>query len=362
MRGGEYVLDRLAQLFGPTDLHVMVRNSDQVHTQAIDRCRILTSPLQRLPWASGRLRRWYLPLYPWAVKRVHIDPAFDLLFSTSSAMIKSISPPRRSDGSMMPHLCYCHTPARYLWEQVGDYKTPTLSGRMRSTALRLAGPYLRSFDRNTADHVTQFIANSHHTAKRIERVYSRQSTVIHPPVDTRRFSPDPSINREDCFITAGAFEPYKKTDLIINAAIRTGIRLRVIGTGSETSRLQQIAAGHSNIEILGYVSSDRLLQLFQTARGFLFAAQEDFGMTPVEAMATGCPVIAYAHGGAEDWMQTPQCGITFSEQSVDSLCDAIKRFQSDNALFTTDNCRVNALRFSPDRFDTEVLKVVRETI
>jgi len=362
MRGGEQVLDRLARAFGPTDLYTMVHDRSLEHSPAIEACRIHTSILQRWPGGARRFRRWYLPFYPRAIESLRIpDERYDLLISTSSALIKSIRPPRGPDGRAVPHLCYCHTPPRYLWDQVGDYAGRDLKGRLRSTGLSASRMRLRVYDRQTAARVTRFIANSRHTARRIEKAYGREAVVIHPPVDVDFYTPDESgRTREDFYLVVSALEPYKRVDLAVEAAERAGRRLVIAGGGSNEAVLRQRARTSMNIEFLGPQPPNVLRDLYRRARALLFPGREDFGIVPIEAMACGCPVIAYAYGGAEDWMRD-RCGVTFTLQNAEALGEVIRAFEADPAI-DPHRCRANAARFHPDRFDAEFSEVLDQVL
>lgn len=350
MRGGERVLDRLAVLFGPTDLYVMVRDPSCRHTPAIESCRVHMSSLQRWPGAGGPLRRWYLPLYPWAVESLRIEPRFDLLISTSSAMIKAIHPPRRSDGrGRAPHLCYCHCPPRYLWSLIDEYAAGGLAGRVRRFGLGALGWRLRRFDRAACSRVDVFLANSSHTARAIERCYGREAVVVHPPVDTEFFTPDPAVPRGEHFLILSALEPYKRIDLAIAAARALRLPLRIGGDGSQRRFLERRAG--PGVTFLGSLDREQTRREYRTARALLFPGIEDFGLVPVEAMACGCPVIAFERGGAEDWM-ADDVGVAFSPQTPAALADAMRAFS--NALIDAAACRRNALRFTVARFDDAI--------
>lgn len=354
MRGGERVLDRIASLFGPTDLYLMVHDASRRYSRAIDACTIHTSALQRWPLARTALRRWYLPFYPRAVESLRIEPHFDLLISTSSAMIKAIRPPRRREGEgRIPHLCYCHCPARYLWSLADEYGGGGAMGRARLLGLRLAGPRLRRYDRDTCDRVDVFLANSTHTARAIRECYGREATVVHPPVDTEFFTPDPAIERGEHYLVLSALEPYKRIDLAIEAANRLGVQLRIGGDGSQRRRLERLAG--ATVCFLGEIDREQARAEYRSARALIFPGIEDFGLVPVEAMACGCPVIAFDHGGSEDWM-TLQVGITFDRPTAEALAGAIKGFESLHV--DAQACRRNAARFSTDRFDALILREV----
>jgi len=350
MRGGERVLDRLAALFGPTDLYLMVHDASRRYSPALDACTIHTSSLQRWPGASGSLRRWYLPLYPRAVESLRIEPRFDLLISTSSAMIKAIHPPQRRDGrGRVPHLCYCHCPPRYLWSLAHDYASGGLAGRARRLGLNIAGKRLRRYDRATCDRVDVFLANSSHTARAIRECYEREAIVVHPPVDTEFFTPDPAVERGEHYLIISALEPYKRIDLAILAANARRATLRIGGDGSQLRHLKRLAG--PTVNFLGPLDNEQTRREYRTARALLFPGIEDFGLVPVEAMACGCPVIAFDRGGAEDWM-TDEVGVRIAEQSPESLAESVERFESMQVDFET--CRRNALRFTVDRFDAAI--------
>lgn len=349
MRGGERVLDRLARLFGPTELYTLVDDENPL-TDAISACDVIRSPLQRFPAATMRWRRHYLPLMPWAVSQLRVKPC-DLLISTSSAVMKSIAPP-----PSMPHLCYCHSPARYIWEQIESYERGA-GGLIRSAGLRCLRHWFQEWDRRTADRVTKFLANSHYTAQRIERYYGREADVVWPPVRTSWFTPDPAIRREDWFLVVGALEPYKRTDLAIELANRTGLAFRVAGHGSQLKLLR--ARAGPTVTMLGRVSDHMLRDLYRRARALIFPQIEDFGIIAVEAQATGCPVIALRGGGVRDII-SETTGIFFREQTVDALADSVRQF--GNSRFDPQSCRANALRFSETAFDESILKHVSEML
>ncbi len=354
MRGGERVLDRLAVLFGPTDLFLMVHDASRRYTPALDACTIHTSSLQRWPGAAGRLRRWYLPLYPRAVESLRIEPRFDLLISTSSAMIKAITPPMRCDGSgRAPHLCYCHCPARYLWSLTEDYGSGGLPGRLRRAGFSLFGNRLRRYDRQTCDRVDTFLANSAHTARAIASCYDREATVVHPPVDTDFFTPEPRIARGEHYLVISALEPYKRIDLAVHAANALRVPLRIGGDGSQAAFLRQLAG--PTVTFLGPLDNEQTRHEYRSARALLFPGVEDFGLVPVEAMACGCPVIALHRGGAEDWM-ADRVGVTFQQQSTAALCEAMRQFES--AAIDAEACRRNALRFDVPTFDAAIRRQV----
>ncbi len=341
------MLDRLAQLFGPTTLYTLVDDGRPL-TDAIAACDVVTSPLQRLPGAAGRWRRYYLPLMPWAVGRLHVEPC-EMLISTSSAVMKSITPPAGAR-----HICYCHSPARYLWDLSDDYAHGA-GGRVRTLGLRAMRQPFQRWDRRTADRVDVFVANSRFTAERIRRCYGRDSRVIHPPVRTDTFTPGDGGVRDNALLVVSALEPYKRVDLVIDAANRAKIPLTVAGDGSQRRALAERAG--PTVTMLGRVSDDELIGLYRRARAMVFPQCEDFGITAVEAQACGCPVIAFGAGGAVETV-TPSTGVLFDEQTVESLLSAIDAF--DAAGIDPADCRANAERFSEAVFDQRMRAIVDE--
>jgi glycosyltransferase involved in cell wall biosynthesis len=374
LRGGEWVLDRLARLFGPTDLYTLV-NDGQHLTDPIATCNVITSPLQKFPRAAGKWRRAYLPLMPWAVERLRVSPSVgriprhapphsgplpreeggevQLLISTSSAVMKSIRPPL-VNGRRVPHLCYCHSPARYIWEQTDEYAGGS-GGRLRSLGLKAVRGRFQKWDRRTAqiDRVTQFIANSSHTAERIARCYGREAVVIHPPVRTEFYTTDQSVKREPWLLVVAALEPYKKTEMVIEAARRGGLALKVVGAGSQLQALQRQAADAPGIEFLGRIADEPLRDLYRRARALVFPQVEDFGIVAVEAQACGCAVIACRAGGSMDSL-TERTGVFMREQTAEAVMQAIEALAS--RTIDPEACRANALRFSEARFDQQIMR------
>lgn len=361
-RGGEAVLDRIARLvqarFTPGPLYVMVDDGRPL-TTAIDSLRHVTSCIQWIPGASGRLRRWLLPLYPAAVaslsrtlRKAHAREPIDLLISTSSAAIKGMAAPPG-----IPHLCYCHSPARYLWSQTDEYSRGRAGG-LRGRGLAAFGGRLRRWDAASSANVTRFVANSTHTAGGIRRNFGREATVVHPPVRTAFFTPDPAVRREDFWLLVGALEPYKRVDLAIEAARRTGHPLTIVGYGSQSSHLRRLAG--PTVRFLGRVSDDELRRLYRTARVLLFPQIEDFGIVAAEALACGLPVVARRSGGALDIVNDGATGSSFDKPDADSLLAAIDRAPQGAAV--SPECRAAAERFSEDAFDRAMLREIEAAL
>ncbi|MCH7961838.1 MAG: glycosyltransferase [Planctomycetes bacterium] len=299
--------------------------------------------LGRLPWASARARRWLLPAYPSAVRdlgrqmaRDHRRCEIDLVISTSSAAIKGLAPPPG-----VPHLCYCHSPARYVWSRKDEY---TKGVGLASTGLRLFGPSFRAWDRRSARNVTRFIANSSYTAGQIRSCYGRDATVVHPPVETAFFTPAEEPKREDYWLLVGAMEPYKRADLAIATANQAAHPLVVVGQGTQRAQLERLAG--PTVTFTGSVSDRALREHYRRARLLLFPQVEDFGITAVEAQACGCPVVARGEGGALDTVLDGDTGSLFHESSSAAMIEAIARCPTGAHAA----CRSNSLRFSVERF------------
>lgn len=373
MRGGELVLDAIARLLiddhhSITALYTMFGPRSKDHpplTAALSALDRHTSTLSALP---APLRRWLLPAYPGAVRQLsrrlardHHARPIDLLISTHSAAIKAIRPPSTDTA----HLCYCHSPARYLWSQTDAYDAPGLKGRLRSLGLHAWAPALKRWDRRSADRVTRFIANSNHTAAEIRRCYQRDSVVIHPPVRTDFFTPAPEP-RDGPLLLVSALEPYKRVDLAIDGACIARVPLIIVGTGSHESALRDHAGraqkhhalpGH--IVFAGHLCDTDLLAHYRRARAFIFPQIEDFGITAVEAQATGCPVIARRAGGALDSVIEGETGICFDEPDAHAIASAIERCPAGDQ--TAQRCRANALRFSEDVFREKMRDQISRT-
>jgi len=350
-RGGEFVLEAIAEAVEPmADLDVVYTMFDNGASigPAVDRLRRQSSFLNRWP-----ARRWLLPLYPLAVwdlsqklRARHRKKPYDLVLSTHSTAIKAIKPQRN-----VPHVCYCHAPARYIWTHAEGY-----AGGLRGLGLALIRPLYKLWDRRTAKRVDTFLANSTHTHRQIGRAYKRQSDICFPPVRTNFFTPNPSGLREDFWLAVGALVPYKRFDLAIEAANRTKHPLRVIGKGPELERLRALAGPTVTFE---EAQTDvQLRDAYRKAKLLIFPQLEDFGIVAVEAQACGTTVVAYAKGGAKDTVIDGSTGALFDEQTVESLIRAIERCPKHSALA----CRENAERFSEERFKDQISSVVRELI
>ena len=340
-RGGEKVLEAIAELFPHADIFTLLHRPGTV-SAALERHRIHTSFLQRIPGIHRR-HRPFLPLFPAAIERFDLS-GYDLVLSSSHCVAKGVRVPKGAR-----HLSYIHAPMRYMWDLFDDYFGPGRAPWTVRVGAHLFRPPLRSWDRRSAQHVHRFVANSHHVARKIGRLYGRDAHVVHPPVDLERFSSRSleGTGRGGYFLWVGALAPYKRVDLAIEAFRRAGMPLWIAGGGQEVASVSRSLP--SNVRWLGSVSDDELVDLYRDARALVFPGEEDFGLTPLEAQAAGRPVIALARGGAMETL-TPQTGIFFQPQTVDALLGAIRSFDRFEAGFDPAVARRNASRFDKASF------------
>ncbi|MFN7022528.1 MAG: glycosyltransferase [Phycisphaerales bacterium] len=350
-RGGEAVLEAiirrvLAHGHSIPRIYTMFDSGTSLGP-TIDALPRTTAPINRWP---ARARRWLLPLYPRAVAnlsvklaRDHADSPYDLLISTSSAAIKGLTPPPG-----VPHLCYCHAPARYLWSQSEQYGLGR-GGLLRRAGLRVFGPSLRAWDRRTARGVTRFLANSTHIAAEIGRRYGATADVLWPPVRTAFFTPPDSATGAAPvnWLYAGAIEPYKRVDLAIAAANASRTPLTIVGEGTQAAHLRAIAG--PTVRFVGRVTDEQMREHYRAASLLLFPQVEDFGIVAVEAQACGTPVLAFGAGGALDSVVDGVTGAFFRDPTPQSLIAAAATAPRKSARVSAD-CRANAERFSSTRF------------
>lgn len=329
--GAERVLTELLRMFPGAPLYTTVYRPDALPPEARG-WDVRPSFLQQIPGAT-RFHRALLPLMPLAVESYDLGE-YELVIAAASAFAKGvITPP----GTRV--LCYCHTPPRYLWDQ---YHEQTRGMRGRALAA-VASNWLRVWDRAAADRVDDFVANSRTTAERIWRYYRREATVVHPPVDTSRLTPN-GCPPDDFFLVVSRLVPYKRVDLAVAACARLGRRLVVVGEGPERQRLarQAVELGAA-VEFLGWRGDAEVADLYARARAFVFPGFDDFGIAPVEAQAAGRPVVAYGRGGATETVIDGHTGFLFGVQSVDAVADALA--DAWDTFTDPAACRANALRF-----------------
>ena len=351
MRGGEKVLEELCILFPKAPLWTLVHVPGSVSPR-IEAREIHVSPLSRVPGIARSYRR-FLPLFPTLVERFDLR-GYDLVLSTSHCVAKGTKAP---PGAIS--VSYVHSPMRYVWDRYDDYFGPGRADPLTRAAMRALRPRLQEWDRRSAARVSRLIANSAFVAERIRRLWGRDASVIPPPVDTEIFQPT-GEPRGDEWLVVSALAPYKRVDVAIRAAAAAGVRLAIVGTGPEEGRLRAIAG--ADVRFLGWATEQELVALYARARGLLFPGVEDFGIVPLEAMACGCPVVAYAEGGALEtirgarWAGDPAgveasgTGFFVREQTADAFALAIREVARDVHGLDASLCRRRALEFSRPAF------------
>lgn len=346
MRGGEKVLEVLCELFPDATLFTLVHRGGSA-SETIERMNIKTSFIQYLPAGISHYQH-YLPLYPAAAKNLNLR-GFDLVISSSHAAAKAVTV---TPGSM--HICYCHTPMRYIWDQYEEYFSKEQASLAARLAMKIILGYLREWDKRTAQRVDYFIANSMNVQERIKRIYDRDSFVIYPPVDMNRFSV--SGNDKGFYLIVSALVPYKRVDIAVEAFRRSGEPLVIIGKGSEGARLQSLSSG--NITFRAWADDHELSDYYRDCKALIFPGVEDFGIVPLEAMASGKPVIAYKKGGLVETVADGETGIFFDQQTPESLTDAVGRFKK--MAFDPARIRAHAIQFDRPIFKKRIENYIRE--
>jgi glycosyltransferase involved in cell wall biosynthesis len=357
MRGGEKVLDLLCRLYPSAPLWTLLHCPGAV-SKAIEARPIYTSLLQHMPYARTRYRN-YLPLFPFFAE-CHKARSTDLIISTSHAVAKAMV--SRRDKQRPFHICYIHTPMRYVWDMFDEYFGPSRVGSFLSRFFfRPIAQLLQSYDKMTVDRVDLFLANSRYVAERVRRIYGREALVLPPPVNTERFFAT-RREPEDWYLVVSAMVPYKKVDQAIRACAALHRPLKLVGKGPETTELKRLAEVlGADVDFVGYVRDESLSDYYGRARALLFPGVEDFGIVPVEAIACGCPVIAPGIGGVLDSM-TPLTAVLYENATVDGLTQAILTFESRETTFNESDLRKQALRFSEACFLSRLEQTIRNAI
>ncbi|APG94692.1 glycosyltransferase [Sinorhizobium americanum] len=350
MRGGEKVIEALCDLYPEADIFTLVYDEARV-SDTIKKHKVTSSFLQRVPGAIGHYQS-LLPLMPFALESLDLS-GYDLIISSESGPAKGIIPPPHA-----AHICYCHSPMRYLWDHYHAYRSS--AGMLSRMMMPVLAPMLRTWDVNTSLRVDRFIANSHHVAARISKYYRRPATVVYPPVGIEDFSPSAEV--EDFYLCAGQIVSYKRIDLAVEAFTKMGKNLVVIGGGKEQdiARLKRMAG--PTITFLGRAPFAVLKEKLAKCRAFVFPGEEDFGIVPVEAMASGRPVVAYGSGGAVETIVPGLTGVLFENQTVEGLIKAIYAFEAREDSFRPDVIRTHAAQFSVRRFRSGIQSVVEEEL
>jgi glycosyltransferase involved in cell wall biosynthesis len=339
MRGGEKCVEALCEVFPDADVYALLHVPGSV-SPAIERALAGTTFVQCLPGASTQYRR-YLPLFPLAVRQFDLR-AYDLVITSNHCVAKGARVPQEA-----LHICYCYTPMRYIWSQYDEYFGKGRADLLTRSAMRLFVGPLRRWDLSTASHPRHFVAISENIRQRIREIYGRPSDTIYPPVDTSRFAL--SLENRGYYLIVSALVPYKAVDLAIAAFAETGDRLVIVGEGPDRPRLEKLAG--KNVSFEGWQPDEKLAGYYAGCAGVIFPGEEDFGIVPVEAMAVGKPVLAYARGGAlETVIDTPgkKTGVLFHDQSVRGLLEGLRRLQSTE--FDPRELRKHALTFDREIF------------
>jgi glycosyltransferase involved in cell wall biosynthesis len=344
MRGGERVIERLIKLFPDADIFTHVYDPNAV-SETIRSQNVRTTFIQKLPRAK-RYYQSYLPLMPLALEELDLR-GYDLVISSESGPAKGVI---TSPNTL--HICYCHSPMRYLWDHYPDYRRE--AGLLGRFAMPFLYHNLRQWDTVSAARVDRFVANSRFIQQRIAKAYRRESVIVHPPVDTSLFRPSAEI--DDRYLWVGQMTPYKRADLAVDAFNELGLPLLMVGNGLMKERLQRRAS--ANITMVSRMSFDELRTAYARCRGLVFTAEEDFGIVPIEAMASGRPVLAYGRGGVTDTVEPEKSGLFFNEQTKESLIEALGRFEKWLPQFNVEDATRRAELFSPVHFDEGFLSVV----
>ncbi|MFT7592981.1 MAG: glycosyltransferase involved in cell wall biosynthesis [Paracoccaceae bacterium] len=318
MRGGEKVLEALLRMFPEAEIFTHAYRPDRV-SPLIRSHKVNLTSIARLPMSS-RMYQKYLPMMPRALEEIDLT-GFDLVISSEAGPAKGVISPPDS-----VHICYCHSPMRYLWDQYHVYRNN--AGFLTRQIMPHMAAKLRTWDVVSAVRVDGFAANSRHVAKRINKYWGRQADIVHPPVAVDDFAPVPAADRGGFYLWAGELAPYKRPDIAIQAFNRLNKPLIVIGGPAKTERALAKSA-NDNIRFLGHVPFEKLKQYLACCKALIFPGEEDFGILPVEAMASGRAVIAYGRGGALDTVINGETGLLFRDQSVEGLIEAVERFEHE---------------------------------
>jgi glycosyltransferase involved in cell wall biosynthesis len=343
MRGGEKVVEALCRLLPEADLFTLFYDPDRV--SPLIRSRHVTASF------LNPLRRYYrslLPLMPMALEGLDLR-AYDLVISSESGPAKGVL-----TRTTARHICYCHTPMRYLWDLYPDYLHEWAGGGLQRAAFAVFSNYLRLWDLASAARVDQFVANSVNVQRRIHKAYRRDSTVVHPPVDVETFYWRPP---QDYYLSVSELVPYKRLDLAIAVCSRTGRRLRIAGDGPEYRNLKRTAG--RGVEFLGHVSDSDLRELYAHCRALIQPGEEDFGMTAVESLASGKPVVALGRGGVLEIATSPLSGFFFGEPSEDALEAALRQFELAESSIVPGPLQTCASRFSHSAFAASMTRILQ---
>jgi len=348
MRGGEKVVESICNVFPGIDIFTLVYRRDKV-SELINKHKVSTSFIQKFPFAKKKYQT-YLPFMPVAIEQFDLSD-YDIVISSESGIAKGVL--TRPETC---HFCYCHTPMRYLWNMYFDYLKNERVGFLKRKFIEIFFNYLRVWDLATASRVDYFISNSNNVRKRILKYYRRDSEVIYPPVDVENAMF--GSKKYDYYLVVSQLVSYKRIDIAVKAFNELKKELIIIGEGSECRNLKKMA--NSNIKFMGWQEHDNLKQYYAGAKAFIFPGEEDFGITPVEAQASGTPVIGFGRGGLLETVIEEETGLLFKRQDWRDLADAVENFESKSSMFDSYRIRENSLKFGRERFERDLKKFMEE--
>lgn len=342
--GAERVLEAFTEIFPKAPIYTMVYDKNLMNGAFSDR-KIHTSFLQKIPFV-GSNHRFFPLLMPMAIEQFDLA-GYDIVLSDSNSYAKGVL---TMPGTL--HITYCHTPMRYAWDDCHKYLREFKYSNFTKKLIPFAMNYIRLWDRISADRPDVYIANSEFVASRIKKYYNKNAIVINPPVNTKNFNISPKT--ESYYLMLGRALPYKRFDIVVEAFNELGLPLKIIGKGPEMNKLKKHA--HENIEFLGYLNDEEIGEYYSKCKAFIFPAEEDFGITPLEAMASGRPVVAFRGGGALETVLENKTGIFFDKQTSQSIINLVKKFNPDK--FNSGEIRNHALKFDKEVFKEKIRSFV----
>jgi glycosyltransferase involved in cell wall biosynthesis len=353
--GAEQVFKEIFSSFPQADIYALFNNmSSELQKEFLGDKKITVSFLQKFPFARKN-HRYFFPFFKYAIESFDLSK-YDLIISSSHAVAKGV---KITDGQR--HLCYCHTPVRYAWDMRTEYLEHVTNKGVRKIA-NWQLDKLKKWDHHSANRVTKFAANSVYVSKRIKNHYLRDAQVVYPPINTEFFIPNGiTVKDRSQYIVVSRLVPYKRIDLIIRAFNKMpNLHLKIIGEGPEYLSLKE--AANDNIEFLGFTGNEQLRKEFQKSKALILAANEDFGITSLEAQACGIPVLALRKGGYLETVKEGKTGFFFDKQDVESIVEGVRKFEKDRHTLEPESARENALRFSRKRFREEFKSFVESAL
>lgn len=354
MRGGERVLLALKEAFPNADIYTSVYEPENLPEFDKYKEDIKTTWLQKLPKKLRNFHQLFPVIRVFAFKSLDLKK-YDIIISDTSSDAKQVR-----GGDKTSHICYCFTPTRYYWSHYKDYKKNPGFGKLNLLIKPIIPPFvwiMKKFDYKAAQKVTQFIAISKEIQNRIQKYYNRESSIIYPPTDTHLIKLNPEIKNRKGYVVFGAQAPYKRADLAIKACAELGLDLTLIGSGSEHQKLVELARGHENIKFRTDVDDKEKMEILGTFKAQIFPQEEDYGISAIESMAAGTPVIAFKKGGAMDYV-SPESGAFFKKQTIESLISTLEQVESGKLQFNPKEVRAQAEKFSKEKF----IKLMQEYV